>query len=433
MKHVMSVVLLIYLMAMVVGQQTLAMTTKSQQYRIQNMVDSGYIDLCTYNCGFESGNMTGWTQDGGSFDVASVFVRGGSYSVNGTSATNANFYQLIELDAFDTYIDQGYGTLRASAFIDPGKSERGSVVVSFFDASQNNVGTVWDSGWQYSPGTNWLEVANEIPIPINARSAKIAIFATRSSGSYTDVNVDDVTVRVRFIYPDITDTPTRTFTRSRTFTKTTTGTKTATMTRTPRPTFTTTNTPTYSKTQTPSKTRAPVLTNTPKQAITFTSTRTRSITRTRTATKSQTITRTRTATKSQTITRTSTTTPSVTPLPSICMLYTSEWDLCGIHVPNYRLEIIHKTLNFSQSTPIRVYLQGMIAIKICNIATSICRLESDTTTITLNLGIYNVCFMDDYNGDCGSLNRAIQQYNYPIQYIFDRNFISNPGTRIIVR
>jgi len=418
---------------MMLVPQTRAMTTKSQQYRIQNMVDSGYIDLCTYNCGFESGNMTGWTQDGGSFDVASVFVRGGSYSVNGTSATNANFYQLIELDAYDTYIDQGYGTLRASAFIDPGKSERGSVVVSFFDASQNNVGTVWDSGWQYSAGTNWLEVANEIPIPATARSAKIAIFVTRSSGSYTDVNVDDVTVRVRFIYPDITETPTRTFTRSRTFTKTTTGTKTATLTRTPRPTFTTTNTPTYSKTQTSSITRAPILTNTPKQAITFTPTRTRSITRTRTATKSQTITRTRTATKSQTITRTSTVTPSVTPLPSICMLYTSEWDLCGIHMPNDRLEIIHKTLTFTHSIPVRVYLQGTIAIKICNVATSICRIESDTTTITLNIGIYNVCFMDDYNSDCSSLNRAIQQYNYPTQYIYDRNFISNPGTRIIVR
>jgi Uma2 family endonuclease len=111
---------------------------------------------------------------------------------------------MIDLNTYDNYIDQGYGTLRASAFIDPGKSEHGAVVVSFFNASQNNVGTVWDSGWQYSPGTHWLEVANEIPIPATARSAKIAIFVTRSSGSYTDVNVDDVTVRVRFIYPDIT-------------------------------------------------------------------------------------------------------------------------------------------------------------------------------------------------------------------------------------
>ena len=194
--------------------------------------DTGYIELCTYNCSFENGNMSGWTQEGGSFDVASVFVRSGSYSVNGTSATNANFYRIFSLDTYANYIDQGYGTLRASAFVDPGKSEHGAVNVYFLNASQNIVGSGWESGWQYSPGTNWLEVANEISIPATARYVKVAIYATRSGGSYTDVNVDDVTVRAHFIYPDITNTPSRTFTATKTPTKTITETYSKTATRT---------------------------------------------------------------------------------------------------------------------------------------------------------------------------------------------------------
>ncbi len=198
------------------------------------MVDTGYIELCTVNCSFESGNMSGWTQEGGSFDVTRDFVRSGSYSVKGTSATRANFYRVFSLSQYATQIASGGGKIRASAFIDPGKSEHGAVDIYFYDAMQNIVGTGWESGWQYSPGTNFLEVANEIAIPTAARSVKVAIYAKRSSGSYTDMNVDDVSAKVRFIYD--AGTPTKTPTRS----KTPTFTRTLTFTRTPTKTATST-------------------------------------------------------------------------------------------------------------------------------------------------------------------------------------------------
>ena len=163
------------------------------------LVDTGYIELCTTNCSFENRNMYGWTQEGGTFDVTNERALSGSYAVHGTSATQASFYRLFSLSAYTTKVNSGGGTVRASAFIDPGKSELGKVSIYFVNtAGATNLG--WDSDWQYSPGTHWLEVANEIPIPIGTRSIKVVISATRSGGSYTDVDIDDISTKVRFVY-----------------------------------------------------------------------------------------------------------------------------------------------------------------------------------------------------------------------------------------
>lgn len=200
----------------------------------RTLVDTGYIELCTSNCSFENGNMSGWTQVDGTFDVASVFVRSGSYSVNGTSATTAHFYRLFSLSSYTTQVDSGGGKVRASAFIDPGKSENGAVNIYFLNDAQSVISTGWESGWQYSPGTNWLEVANEVAIPVGTRYIKVAIYAKRSSGSYTDMNVDDVSTKVRFVYdagtPTRTATSTITPSRTRTLSPTRTPTKTPTST-----------------------------------------------------------------------------------------------------------------------------------------------------------------------------------------------------------
>ena len=206
----------------------------------RTLVDTGYIELCTSNCSFENGNMSGWTQVDGTFDVGSVFVRSGSYSVTGTSATTAHFYRLFSLSSYTAQVDSGGGKVRASAFIDPGKYENGAVNIYFLNDAQSVISTGWESGWQYSPGTNWLEVANEVAIPVGTRYIKVAIHAKRSSGSYTDMNVDDVSTKVRFVYDTGTSTRTATSTITPSRTKTVSPTRTPTRTRTPTKTPTST-------------------------------------------------------------------------------------------------------------------------------------------------------------------------------------------------
>lgn len=234
-RYFVGILLIVISMLLFTTQPSVVASVPIRKPNPRIMVDTGYIELCTVNCSFESGNMSGWPQEGGSFDVTRDFVRSGSYSVKGTSATRANFYRVFSLSQYTTQIASGGGKIRASAFIDPGKSEHGAVDIYFYDAMQNIVGTGWESGWQYSPGTNFLEVANEIAIPTTARSVKVAIYAKRSSGSYTDMNVDDVSTKVRFVYDAGTPTMPPTSTRTPTFTPTPTFTRTPTKTATSAP------------------------------------------------------------------------------------------------------------------------------------------------------------------------------------------------------
>jgi hypothetical protein len=162
-------------------------------------VDTGNVELCTLNCDFGYGNMTGWSSTGSVINVTSDFVRSGPYSVRGTSSSYGEFYRVFSLTSYASYVDSGWGKVTSTGFIDPGDSEEGGMSVSFLDASGNTLTSGWDSGWLRNNRETWTTVQTVQNIPVGARSIKVTFKMRRSSGSYTDMNVDDVSVMVRFV------------------------------------------------------------------------------------------------------------------------------------------------------------------------------------------------------------------------------------------
>jgi hypothetical protein len=67
--------------------------------------DTGWMELCTFNCDFELGNMSGWTESGGTFDVNGVDPHSGSYAVNGTSATTPYLARNTSVSQCSIWID----------------------------------------------------------------------------------------------------------------------------------------------------------------------------------------------------------------------------------------------------------------------------------------------------------------------------------------
>jgi hypothetical protein len=177
--------------------------------------DSGTIELCTTNCGFESGSTTSWDTSA-SFVVSNAFVRSGSYSVEKTSASSATISKTINItDSRQTNaIDNGSNTYTFNSYLDPGDSERGNVQLIFYDAAGSQIGALWDSGAIRNSREEWTLVTSTGSFPKLTRSVKILFSVSRTSGSNTDVNIDDVSLRARFQYTPPTSTPTRTRTRT---------------------------------------------------------------------------------------------------------------------------------------------------------------------------------------------------------------------------
>jgi hypothetical protein len=159
--------------------------------------DSGDVQLCNSNCNFSSG-MSGWSQSGGTFDVNSNFVRSSPYAVNGTRAETAQFFRSFSVSSYATYIDQSGGQVTVNAYIDPGNSENGAINVYFLSASGTAISGGWESGWKSNSREEWTQVSQSLNVPVGTRSIKIEFKARRTSGDYTDMNVDDVSVIARF-------------------------------------------------------------------------------------------------------------------------------------------------------------------------------------------------------------------------------------------
>jgi hypothetical protein len=163
--------------------------------------DSGVIELCTTNCGFESGSTSSWDASA-FFTVSRVFVRSGSFAVEKTSASSATLSKTIAIsDAKHTNaIDKGTSTYTFTSYLDPGDSEKGVVQISFYNASGSLIGTTWDSGSIRNSREEWTQVSNSGNFPKGTRSVKIQFAASRTSGSNTDLNIDDVSLKARFQY-----------------------------------------------------------------------------------------------------------------------------------------------------------------------------------------------------------------------------------------
>ncbi len=159
--------------------------------------DTGNIELCDYNCGFEMGNMSGWTQVGGSFEVTGYFVRSGAYAVSRTSSTYAYFSRLFSIEQYSRYIDNGSGQVNANVFIAINRDENNAVELLFLDGSGNTISSI-SSGW-VNISTQFYPFVQSANMPIGTRKIQLRVLCKRSAGNWTDMFVDDISVKVRFV------------------------------------------------------------------------------------------------------------------------------------------------------------------------------------------------------------------------------------------
>jgi LasA protease len=164
------------------------------------------------NGGFEAGSMSGWTQSGGSFDVANDAPHSGAYYCKGTSATEAYFYKDLNLDAYAAKIDAGLASAYFGAWTHNGNSEWYRFMVRFLNQTGTELG-LFDTGWAHDGESHYIHPSGSMPlIPQGSRSVRIEIHAKRTSGSYTDMDTDDVSFVLQYwdMPPTATPTPTPT-------------------------------------------------------------------------------------------------------------------------------------------------------------------------------------------------------------------------------
>ena len=160
------------------------------------LVDSSWVEVCGVNCDFEYGNMHGWVQDGGNFDVRSEYPLSGRYAVKGTSANQAGFYRDVNISQYAMHVDAGFGTFSTNAWMDIGKSESSAVTVQFLNASMQEIARN-GTGWVSRIGGGYGLINRTGGIPSGTRYLRLRIDARRSAHSYTDVDVDSVSLQVR--------------------------------------------------------------------------------------------------------------------------------------------------------------------------------------------------------------------------------------------
>ena len=112
-------------------------------------------------------------------------------------AARQNFYRDISLSQYRSWIDAGYGTLDFVAWLDSGNSEIYRVFVGLYSGS--SLLSSYDTGWSsYCGACGWFTRPYQSAIPRGTDRVHIRFEMNRNDGDKTDVDVDDVTLKVRF-------------------------------------------------------------------------------------------------------------------------------------------------------------------------------------------------------------------------------------------
>lgn len=162
------------------------------------------------NGGFENASMAGWTSSGGTFVIDNVNPHSGWYYVKGTSASEAKFYRYFDLTQYQIAINDGRVSSSWKVYIDVGDSEQFTYIVRFLDSS-NNILYSYNTGWSWHDGgyDDWGGHLDQLPA--NTAKVYVEFRMRRSSGDFTDCDVDDFYLDL-FIEPEIQPTPTPTLT-----------------------------------------------------------------------------------------------------------------------------------------------------------------------------------------------------------------------------
>jgi hypothetical protein len=124
-------------------------------------------------------------------------VRSGAYAVTRTSSTYAYFYRTFSIAQYANYIDNGSGQVDASQYIAINRDENNAVSLLFLDGSDNTISSI-DSGW-VNISTQFYPFVQRTSIPVGTRKILLQVLSKRSAGNWTDMFVDDISVKVRFV------------------------------------------------------------------------------------------------------------------------------------------------------------------------------------------------------------------------------------------
>jgi hypothetical protein len=195
--------------------------TSIQDMKLERGYDTGYISLCNTNCGFEYGDLYSWSTYYGGVTLSTDAPRSGRWAVNGSWYSSDTVYKTFFLSSsLYSYIDDSNGRFYHSSYVHPSSSESVRVRTKYLSASGSTIDER-TSNWQATT-SGWQQLSGWSMIPAGTRQIRVYFDMKRSSGDFTDVDIDDVSVTIRFAKIDPpTSTPIPTSTPVPTSTPTT--------------------------------------------------------------------------------------------------------------------------------------------------------------------------------------------------------------------
>ena len=152
------------------------------------------------NGDFETGDMSLWSIGEGVFELSSEESHSGNFAVRGTSAVEGWFYRDVSIEAYRSQVDQGLGVLAYGAWFQSGSNEQFRLIIRFIDASGAEIANEYNTGWLVSSSADdWKYEEGTLAIPSSTEKIRVELHVRREREDFTDVDIDDVTLRVNFV------------------------------------------------------------------------------------------------------------------------------------------------------------------------------------------------------------------------------------------
>ena len=151
------------------------------------------------NGGFEDG-LNFWSQSGGTFDIDTDAPNTGLSYVKGTSAEEAFLYQEIDIRQYSAEIVDGLIGAELKVWVHNGNSEEYKIKIVFYDANHQFISDN-SSEWSQHDGGYQEKNRHQEVLPPDTIFIRAELHARRYGGDYTDVDFDDVTLKLLISEP----------------------------------------------------------------------------------------------------------------------------------------------------------------------------------------------------------------------------------------